>query len=72
MSLQMVIANTLFRTVCYHPDIYQIVTSGTDRKVCFVTTVNTFYPNHYIQLLWSHTPAHVQTLACFWFILRVH
>lgn len=37
VSLQMVIANTLFRTVCYHPDVYQIITSGTDRKVCFVT-----------------------------------
>lgn len=38
VSLQMVIANTLFRTVCYHPDEYQIITSGTNRKVslqCF-------------------------------------
>uniref|UniRef100_A0A3Q3W524 Cilia- and flagella-associated protein 52 n=1 Tax=Mola mola TaxID=94237 RepID=A0A3Q3W524_MOLML len=35
VSLQMVIANTLFRTVCYHPDIYQIITSGTDRKVVY-------------------------------------
>uniref|UniRef100_A0A8D0AV03 Cilia- and flagella-associated protein 52 n=1 Tax=Sander lucioperca TaxID=283035 RepID=A0A8D0AV03_SANLU len=35
-SLQMVIANTLFRTVCYHPEEYQLITSGTDRKVsCF-------------------------------------
>lgn len=32
----MVIATRLFRAVCYHPDIYQIITSGTDRKVgCF-------------------------------------
>lgn len=30
----MVITNRLFRAVCYHPDIYQIITSGTDRKVC--------------------------------------
>ncbi|XP_040002550.1 cilia- and flagella-associated protein 52 isoform X2 [Xiphias gladius] len=32
VSLQMVIANTLFRTVCYHPEEYQIITSATDRK----------------------------------------
>lgn len=32
---QMMIANTLFRTVCYHPEEFQIITSGTDRKVCF-------------------------------------
>lgn len=30
----MVITARLFRAVCYHPDIYQIITSGTDRKVC--------------------------------------
>uniref|UniRef100_A0AAR2J7L3 Cilia- and flagella-associated protein 52 n=1 Tax=Pygocentrus nattereri TaxID=42514 RepID=A0AAR2J7L3_PYGNA len=30
---QMVLANTLFRTVCYHPEEYQIITSGTDRKI---------------------------------------
>ncbi|XP_068448325.1 cilia- and flagella-associated protein 52 [Clinocottus analis] len=35
VSLQMVIANTLFRTVCYHPEEYQIITSGTDRKVAY-------------------------------------
>ncbi|XP_075898976.1 cilia- and flagella-associated protein 52 [Nelusetta ayraudi] len=35
VSLQMVIANTLFKTVCYHPDINQIITSGTDRKVVY-------------------------------------
>lgn len=35
VSLKMVITTRLFRAVCYHPDIYQIVTSGTDRKVCF-------------------------------------
>ncbi|XP_056227354.1 cilia- and flagella-associated protein 52 [Seriola aureovittata] len=35
VSLQMVIANTLFRTVCYHPEEYQIITSGTDRKVVY-------------------------------------
>ncbi|XP_054461063.1 cilia- and flagella-associated protein 52 [Anoplopoma fimbria] len=34
-SLQMVIANTLFRTVCYHPEEYQIITGGTDRKVSY-------------------------------------
>ncbi|XP_022620757.1 cilia- and flagella-associated protein 52 isoform X2 [Seriola dumerili] len=40
VSLQMVIANTLFRTVCYHPEEYQIITSGTDRK--FFLRVNVF------------------------------
>nr|XP_046266536.1 cilia- and flagella-associated protein 52 [Scatophagus argus] len=35
VSLQMVIANTLFRTVCYHPEEYQIITSGTDRKIAY-------------------------------------
>lgn len=29
------IDNTLFRTVCYHPDEHQVITSGTDRKVSF-------------------------------------
>ncbi|XP_062387120.1 cilia- and flagella-associated protein 52-like [Sardina pilchardus] len=32
---QMVLANTLFRTVCYHPEEYQIITSGTDRKIAY-------------------------------------
>ncbi|KAI4832905.1 hypothetical protein KUCAC02_015845 [Chaenocephalus aceratus] len=31
-SLQMVIASTMFRTVCYHPEEYQLITGGTDRK----------------------------------------
>ncbi|MBN3295417.1 CFA52 protein, partial [Amia calva] len=30
---QMVLANTLFRCVCYHPEEFQIITSGTDRKI---------------------------------------
>ncbi|KAM6939824.1 cilia- and flagella-associated protein 52 [Xenentodon cancila] len=34
-SLQMIIANTLFQTVCYHPEEHQIITSGTDRKVTY-------------------------------------
>ncbi|KAM4745426.1 cilia- and flagella-associated protein 52-like [Anableps anableps] len=34
-SLRRMIANTLFRTVCYNPDEYQIITSGTDRKVTY-------------------------------------
>ncbi|KAJ8363474.1 hypothetical protein SKAU_G00123050 [Synaphobranchus kaupii] len=29
----MVLANTLFKTVCYHPEEYQVITSGTDRKI---------------------------------------
>eukprot|EP00066_Takifugu_rubripes_P006911 XP_003972038.2 PREDICTED: cilia- and flagella-associated protein 52 [Takifugu rubripes] len=35
VSLKMVITTRLFRAVCYHPDIYQIITSGTDRKVVY-------------------------------------
>ncbi|NXP07414.1 CFA52 protein, partial [Thinocorus orbignyianus] len=31
----MFLANTLFRCVCYHPDVYQIITSGSDRKVAY-------------------------------------
>ncbi|XP_072882054.1 cilia- and flagella-associated protein 52 isoform X1 [Hemitrygon akajei] len=30
---QMILANTLFKCVCYHPDEYQIITSGKDRKI---------------------------------------
>ncbi|CAJ1065978.1 cilia- and flagella-associated protein 52 [Xyrichtys novacula] len=34
-SLNMVISNTLFRSVCYHPEEYQIITSGTNRKISY-------------------------------------
>ncbi|NXT26149.1 CFA52 protein, partial [Syrrhaptes paradoxus] len=30
---QMILANTLFKCVCYHPEEHQIITSGTDRKI---------------------------------------
>ncbi|KAM8797004.1 cilia- and flagella-associated protein 52 [Eudromia elegans] len=30
---QMILANTLFQCVCYHPEEYQIITSGTDRRI---------------------------------------
>ncbi|KAF4080329.1 hypothetical protein AMELA_G00169070 [Ameiurus melas] len=30
---QMVLVNTLCKSICYHPQEYQIITSGTDRKV---------------------------------------
>ncbi|XP_069606735.1 cilia- and flagella-associated protein 52 [Ranitomeya imitator] len=30
---QMVLSNTLFRCVCYHPEEFQFITSGTDRKI---------------------------------------
>ncbi|XP_074870560.1 cilia- and flagella-associated protein 52 isoform X2 [Carettochelys insculpta] len=33
MRNQMILANTLFQCVCYHPEEYQIITSGTDRKI---------------------------------------
>uniref|UniRef100_A0A8C6T1Z7 Cilia- and flagella-associated protein 52 n=1 Tax=Neogobius melanostomus TaxID=47308 RepID=A0A8C6T1Z7_9GOBI len=35
LDLQTVIANTFFQTVCYHPEEYQILTCGTDRKVTY-------------------------------------
>lgn len=34
----MILANTLFQCVCYHPDEFQIITSGTDRKVGTLST----------------------------------
>lgn len=33
----MILANTLFQCVCYHPEEFQIITSGTDRKVSTVS-----------------------------------
>ncbi|NXI89744.1 CFA52 protein, partial [Psophia crepitans] len=30
---QMILANTLFKCVCYHPEEYQIITSGTDGRI---------------------------------------
>ena len=38
VRLQMVMANTLFECVSYHPDENQILTSGTDRKVAYWET----------------------------------
>uniref|UniRef100_A0A8B9M7Z6 Cilia- and flagella-associated protein 52 n=1 Tax=Accipiter nisus TaxID=211598 RepID=A0A8B9M7Z6_9AVES len=32
---QMILANTLFKCVCYHPEEYQIITSGTDRRIAY-------------------------------------
>ncbi|XP_061080955.1 cilia- and flagella-associated protein 52-like isoform X1 [Conger conger] len=32
---QMVLANSMFKCVCYHPDGHQIITSGTDRKIAY-------------------------------------
>nr|XP_021511681.1 cilia- and flagella-associated protein 52 [Meriones unguiculatus] len=32
---QMILSNTLFQCVCYHPDEFQIITSGTDRKIAY-------------------------------------
>ncbi|NWX46260.1 CFA52 protein, partial [Steatornis caripensis] len=33
MRKQMILANTLFKCVCYHPEEYQIITGGTDRRI---------------------------------------
>lgn len=35
VSLQTVIANTFFQTACYNPEAYQILTSGTDKKITY-------------------------------------
>ncbi|KAF7651790.1 hypothetical protein LDENG_00105250 [Lucifuga dentata] len=35
VSIKMVLANTMYRTVCYHPEEFHIVTSGTDRKIVY-------------------------------------
>ncbi|XP_024145493.1 cilia- and flagella-associated protein 52 [Oryzias melastigma] len=35
VSLQVMIANTMFRAVCYHPEEHLIITSGTDKKVTY-------------------------------------
>ncbi|NXU47301.1 CFA52 protein, partial [Turnix velox] len=32
---QMFLANTVFKCVCYHPEGYQIITSGTDKKIAY-------------------------------------
>ncbi|NXW82742.1 CFA52 protein, partial [Alopecoenas beccarii] len=32
---QMILENTLFKCVCYHPGEYQIITGGTDRKIVY-------------------------------------
>ncbi|XP_002736733.1 cilia- and flagella-associated protein 52-like [Saccoglossus kowalevskii] len=35
---QVIFANTLFKCVCYHPEEFQIVTSGSDRKIGYWET----------------------------------
>ncbi|XP_039271314.2 cilia- and flagella-associated protein 52-like [Styela clava] len=35
---QMVMANTLFKCVCYHPKEFQIITAGSDRKMAYWET----------------------------------
>ncbi|XP_023811139.1 cilia- and flagella-associated protein 52 [Oryzias latipes] len=35
VGLQRMIANTVFRAMCYHPEEHQIITSGTDRKIAY-------------------------------------
>ncbi|KAJ3614522.1 hypothetical protein NHX12_018094 [Muraenolepis orangiensis] len=37
---QIVLANTLFRCVCYHPEECQIMTSGTDRTISYWEVYN--------------------------------
>ncbi|NXN25863.1 CFA52 protein, partial [Nycticryphes semicollaris] len=32
---QVIHASTVFKCVCYHPEVYQIITSGTDRKIVY-------------------------------------
>ncbi|KAM4691350.1 cilia- and flagella-associated protein 52 [Rhinophrynus dorsalis] len=33
IRLQMILSNTLFHCVCYHPEEFQFITSGSDRKI---------------------------------------
>ncbi|KAM9315277.1 cilia- and flagella-associated protein 52 [Pholidichthys leucotaenia] len=40
VSLQKMSANTRFHTVCYYPEEFQIITSGTDRKVAYWDVYN--------------------------------
>ncbi|RVE76502.1 hypothetical protein OJAV_G00008540 [Oryzias javanicus] len=40
VSLQVIIANTMFRAVCYHPEEHLIITSGTDKKVTYWDVYN--------------------------------
>ena len=59
---QMILANTLFQCVCYHPEEFQIITSGTDRKVRVGTLLvqeKSLVPRGHGCRLWSHaTPRH--------------
>jgi WD40 repeat protein len=41
---QSLFANTFFLAVVYHPDESQIVTAGTDRKVCRTFVSSTSHP----------------------------
>jgi len=48
----MVLANTMFKCVCYHPEEYQIITSGTDRKVSKAAGILfAVIPNHSLGLV---------------------
>jgi hypothetical protein len=54
---QMILANTLFQCVCYHPEEFQIITSGTDRKVSTVCPSYPWAPGLWIQCTvedWKH------------------
>ncbi|VDP85178.1 unnamed protein product [Echinostoma caproni] len=33
LEKQIIFSNTLFRCICYHPNEWQVITSGTDRKI---------------------------------------
>ncbi|XP_076027283.1 cilia- and flagella-associated protein 52-like [Genypterus blacodes] len=35
VSIKMVLANTMYRTVCYHPGEFHIIAGGTDRKISY-------------------------------------
>ena len=52
----MILANTLFQCVCYHPEEFQIITSGTDRKVrvgTFLVHEKSHVPRGHGCRLWS-------------------
>lgn len=52
---QMILANTLFKCVCYHPEEYQLITSGTDRRVSQTTAVLLVVIAEHLVMVHNHT-----------------
>ncbi|KAG8128922.1 hypothetical protein E2320_015636 [Naja naja] len=60
MRRQMILANTLFKCVCYHPDEHQLITSGTDRKfyIVFSLLYTTGGDDHLVKV-WDYNEGEV-------------